>query len=180
MEQFDEQLISRLSEIKNRSAIDLIVDQALLDHKLYKSLLNSIFHKNEQIAMRAAWAISHCAEKDIKLVQKDKKFLLKTLWEIDSESIKRSITKSLSLMPLCDEMDGIFFDKCIDAILSRKTAIANKAYLIDIVLKYTKTYPELAAEVIIVLDTIKEGASKGITGKVRNSIKILSTLQANL
>lgn len=174
------ELTDELSIIKNRFQIDKIVEIALNDKQVYNNLLECLYHKNGQVAMRAAWIISHCAEKEITIVKKDQVYLIKALWEIEGESIKRSIAKTLSLMPLCDEMDGKFLDRCINAILSKKTAIANKIYLIDITLKFASKHPELASEIIIVLDTIRDGASKGILSKIKHTTKKLTILQASL
>lgn len=180
MNSTNNQLIDDLSTLKNRFDIDKIVIIALSDSQTFNTLLKAIYHSNTQIAMRASWILSHCAEKEIAQIAPHQNYFVKAIIEIKSESIKRSLTKILSLLPISSEMDGLFFDKCIEAVISKQTAIANKAYTIEILLKYAKKYPELSSEIIKVLELAKEGASKGVSGKIKTTIKKLTILQANL
>ncbi len=176
IKQFEEQLQNASSII----AIEVIINEALKDASVLEMLVSYLTHPHKQIAMHAAWALTHCCDRKIKSVEPYHSYFVSIVWQMNNESAKRSVIRTLSLLPLIDEMDGDFFDKTLQNIISKSTPIANKAFSIDILMKYVALYPELASEIDETLNLAILDASPGVLNKIKKTKKILATLQATL
>lgn len=180
MSEIIKQFEFRLQNASNIVDIEAIINEALKDHSVLKLLVDYLTHPHKQVAMHAAWALTHCSDRKIKSVEPYHAYFVSVVWHMTNESAKRSVLRTLSFLPLIDEMDGNFFDKTLQYIISKSTPIANKAFSIDILMKYVAIYPELASEIYETLNLAILDASPGVLNKIKKTKKILTTLQATL
>lgn len=180
MSKIVEQFELQLQKASNIIDIEVIINQALNDGNVLRMLVRYLTHPHKQIAMHAAWALTHCCDRKIQSIEPYHSYFVSVVWQMSNESAKRSVLRSISALPLIDEMDGDFFDKTLQYIISKSTPIANKAFSIDILMKYVVIYPELASEINETLNLAILDASPGVLNKIKKTKKILATLQATL
>lgn len=178
MDDITNNISERLSKTSSRIIIDQLVNETIENQTMIDSLFNLINAPNDQIAMRAAWTLSHIALKEKTLIIPYQERIVGKIYEYRSESVNRSLLKTLSILPLHESMDGIFYDHCLERLTLKETSIANRAYLIEIILKYIRVYPELAQEVTSLLEILKNDDSPGVRGKINYATKTINSLKA--
>lgn len=178
MNELGNSIYKNLETTTSRVVIDHLVADALQNHSIIGELLELMGSSNNQIAMRSAWVLSHIALKDKALIAPLQEHFVQKVRVCKNESVNRSLAKILSIMPLHPSMDGEFYDFCLEKISLKDTAIANKAYLIEIILKYISQYPELGNEAIALFQILKNDDSPGVRGKINYAIKKINSLKA--
>ena len=95
------------------------------------------------------------------------------------ESARRSFLRILSFTELSmvrRELHGKLADYCLNALNSSFSAVAIKAYSMEILYRLALLYPELANELSASISMLHEESSSGVLARGRIILKKLSEL----
>lgn len=164
----------------NRRNTDLILAAINEDPSRMDELLELFFSKEKMICQRASWPIGNLGEKHPELLIPHFPALFKALENPLHDSVVRNIVRTWKEMDIPEEYEGEVFEKCFDYILSPKNAIAIRAFSVHTCTNIAHKYPELAEELIPVLEEVGPQGSSGFKNCCKNSLILLHKLKAKI
>jgi hypothetical protein len=105
------------------------------------------------------------------------------LENFDNESAQRSFLRIISLTDfkmIPQKLYGVLADHCFKALNSGFSAIAIKAYSMEILYKLCIIYPELANELYASVNMLQGEASAGVKARGQLILKKLANLNPDL
>lgn len=152
---------------------------AVENEAILKKLQEYSFSDDRKLAFRASWTLSKVFDKYPGLINQSLTKMIETLDSVDNESVRRSFLRMVSLSEidkLSQKHHGILADCCFRYLLSADSAIAIKAYSMEIIYKLAVIYPELAKELSSAISMLDEDAPAGVTARGRMILKKLAGL----
>ncbi len=104
---------------------------------------------------------------------------MKSLDKIDNESTLRSFLRILTftdMEKLSGKHHGLLADYCFSALRSSASAIAIKAYSMEIIYKIAVIYPELVHELAATINMLQGEGSAGIVARGTIILKRLAEI----
>lgn len=166
-----------LSEKAGYGAIDLISDTAIVNRSVMEALFNYSLSDNTTLAFRSAYALVKSSEKKKGVLKDYYGRMIESMPSLSNESVIRSYLNILiaaGVKGLSDREQGILADCCFTWLNDAKSAIAIKAYTMEIIYQLSEIYPELTIELVASIRRNMESGSAGV--KARGRI-ILSKLK---
>ena len=111
------------------------------------------------------------------LIGSDIQLMIGSLENLDNEGVQRSFLRMISLSDLnsiSQSQHGILADHCFKMLKSGFSAIAIKAYSMEIIYKLALIYPELANELSATIRIIEGEGSAGIIARGQIILKKLA------
>jgi len=152
---------------------------AVENETILRKLQEYSFSDDRKLAFRASWTLSKVFDKYPGLINQNLKLMIETLDSIDNESVKRSFLRIISLSDLdvlSQKHHGILADCCFRYLRSAYSAIAIKAYSMEVIYRLAIIYPELANELSSTINMLDDEAPAGITARGRIILKKLAGL----
>ena len=148
------------------------------DQSRFDKLMDLFYNEEYRVTQRAAWVISHCADKHIFLVQahlpKMTEYMVKEGVHV---SIRRNIVRTFAKIEITEELMGLVADACFGFLGNTKETVAVKAFSMEILYQFCKKEPDLAHELIpLIEDNMEHFGTPGILSK---GGKILRKLRAD-
>ncbi len=153
-----------------------VAESAVLNEDILRKLLDYSFSSDKKLAFRASWILSKVYDKYPGIIKPELEKLVEALDIIDNEGVQRSFLRIISLSNLNDisiRHHGILADHAFRMLRSRLSAIAVKAYSMEIIYKLALIYPELANELSATINMLKGDESAGILARARIILKKL-------
>jgi 8-oxo-dGTP diphosphatase len=189
----------RLHEIENASVVDAdlqkmincmmslkevdwVATSAIENPVIFRKLLEYSYSKDRKLAFRASWTLTKVCDKFPELILPHLSDLVESLPMIDNESVQRSFLRMISLSDsgkLSSRNHGILADHCFTMLRSGFSAIAIKAYSMDILYNLSVIYPELGNELSTTVRILMEDGSAGIKAKGKSILKKISLISLN-
>jgi len=144
---------------------------------LFRKLLDYSFNPEKKLAFRASWTLSKVIDKFPELINPYLPRLMENLNGLDNESTHRSFLRIISMSDLnqvSQQHQGILADHCFKALNSGFSAIAIKAYSMEILYRLALIYPELAHELAASINMLQGEGSAGVIARGRIVLKKLS------
>jgi hypothetical protein len=152
-----------------RILIDLIEGDPVVFETLWQIMLEDSY----PLSMRASWVICHFARKHPCHLEPRLPELVGLLPGIRSESVRRNLLNILSMLPIPEDHSGYLFDLCYGLLERPGTAIAVRAYAMNILYNISNTVPELKPELITLFESQQDSASAGILSRSKILLKKL-------
>jgi hypothetical protein len=113
-----------------------------------------LFVKDEyRVVQRAAWPVSYCVIAHPDLIKKHWSSLVKNLQQPNlHDAVKRNSLRLLTDIPIPEKYQGPIMGLCFKYVESPTEAIAVKAFALTILSNLTKLYPEIIAEIKLMID----------------------------
>ncbi len=139
--------------------------------------LMEVFLQEEEwrLTQRAAWVLSHCADKYIFLIQPHLPKLVEYLTKEGLHvAIRRNITRTLTKIDIPEELMGLVADACFTFLANPKETVAVKAFSMEVLFQMCKKEPDLAHELIpLIEENMEHNGTAGILSKGRKILKKL-------
>jgi len=167
-------LVNSLMGIKEA---EWVVASAIDNPEIFKKLMEYSFSDDKKLAFRASWTVSKVCDKAPDLIIPHLLMLVESLPKINNESVQRSFLRILSLTDMHrfgTKHHGMLAEYCFSALRSGFTAIAIKAYAMEVLYRLALIYPELANELSATINMIQGEGSAGIVARGRQILKKLS------
>jgi 8-oxo-dGTP diphosphatase len=175
----DEELQAMVNHILRLGEVDWLATSAVENRAVFLKLLEYSFAADKRLAFRSSWILTKICDKNPELIYPHLPSVIDTLEDIDNESVLRSFLRIISLSDLQrinPRHHGMLAELSFRYLRSSETAIAVKAYAMEILYRLTLIYPELAYELIATLKVLLEDSSAGISARGQAILKKLSSL----
>ena len=137
-------------------------------------LIKAISHAEPKIAWRAAWVVDNLARKERHLVDPYLPQLTEIVLKTPHQGVHRHITNILRMTDPANIDNGHLIDACFHWMTYSETPVAVQANAMEIIANLCTIYPELANELISIIETGFEMGSAGYRSRAK---KILSKLK---
>jgi 8-oxo-dGTP diphosphatase len=175
----DSDLKSMINSMMSIKEADWLATSAIENTVVFQKLLGYSFSPDKKLAFHASWTLSKACDKYPELIHQYLYQIVDSLGKIDNESSLRSFLRIISLSDLSkidNARHGVLADYCFGALNSQYSAIAVKAYSMEILYRLSVVYPELATELSASIRLLMEDGSAGITARGRNILKKLAEI----
>ena len=173
----DNDLKKLINSMMSTQEADWIATSAIENPVLFSKLLEYSYSKDRKLAFRASWTLSKACDKFPELIYPFLPEIVESLPMFDNESVQRSFLRIISLSDatnLNSRCHGILADHCFSMLKSGFSAIAIKAYSMEILYKLSVIYPELGNELSSSIRILMEDASAGIVARGNSILKKIS------
>jgi hypothetical protein len=140
-----------------------------------KELMSLFFFENNVIVQRCSYSISILAQKDSNALFPYLEQLFDYLENPRTLGHRRNILRILKEIQIPDEWHGKLVDDCFKFIYDKKEEIAVICFSLELLGIYCKTYPELAIELNLAIDSLVPFRSAGIKSRaIREKKKLVN------
>ena len=170
------QIITNLSSMKE---VEWFCDSALENHAIFRKLLEYSWASDKKLSFRASWILTKVCDKFPEIIYPHLAQIVDALPEIDNESVERSFLRILSLSDvaqLSEKHHGLLADYCFSELNSATSAIAIKAYSMEILYRLSVIYPQLANELAVSIRALMEEGSAGIVSRGNAVLKKITEI----
>lgn len=173
----DENLRAMVGTIMGIKEAEWVAESAIANGEILKKLLEYSFSDDKKLAFRASWTLSKIFDKYPEVINPDLQRIIGALDNLDNESVQRSFLRIISMSDLdlvSARHHGILADHCFKMLKSGFSAIAVKAYSMEIIYKLAILYPELANELSGTIQMLQGEGSAGILARGHLILKKLA------
>lgn len=173
----DEDLRSMVTTIMGMKNAEWVANSAIDNPVIFKKLLKFSYSDDKKLAFHSSWILSKVCDKFPEMIEPYLQGIIEKIGSIDNESAQRSFLRIISLSDLNklgSKYHGLLADYCFAALRSGFSAIAIKAYSMEILYKLVLVYPELINELAATINMIEGEGSAGIRARGRIILKKLN------
>lgn len=173
----DEEFKAMVNSTMGSREVEWIAASAVENPAIFKKLFDYSFSDDRKLAFHSSWALTKVSDSHPELFINYIPQIISVLNSIDNESTQRSFLRILSLSDLekiTAKEQGILADHCFSAMRSGFSAIAIKAYSMEIIYKLALIYPELSHELAATINMLQGEGSAGVVARGRIILKRLS------
>lgn len=173
----DEDLKTMVSAMMGMKNAEWVAASAIDNPVIFKKLIEFSYSNDKKLAFHASWILTKVCDRYPDLIDPFLDEIIEKLEKLDNESAKRSFLRIISL---CDmekiknTQHGVLVDNCFAALRSGFSAIAIKAYSMEILYKLAIIYPELTHELAATINILQGEGSAGIIARGRMILKKLA------
>ncbi len=181
-EELDRELKQMINNMMSRQEAEWIATSAVDNPELFRKLLDYSFKGDQKLSFRASWTLSKTCEKFPELIYPHLSRMIEGLKGIGNESTERSFMKILAMTDMkrvSDHHQGMLADHCFNALRSGFSAIAIKAYSMEIIYHLALIYPDLAHELSSTIKMLQgEDTAAGIIARGQIILKKLAEISS--
>lgn len=173
----DEDLQTIVNNMMSMKEAEWVATSAIENPAIFLKLFQYSNSSDRKLAFRASWTLTKVCDRFPDLIYPYLNQIVDSLSRIDNESTLRSFLRILSLTDMDkinNHLHGLLADFCFGILNSVFSAIAVKAYSMEILFRLTLIYPELANELSTSIRILMEDGSAGITSRGRAILKKLA------
>jgi 8-oxo-dGTP diphosphatase len=174
----DTELRAAISRMMGMKEAEWFAGSAIDNPVVFSKLLEYSFSGDQKLAFRASWTLTKVCDKDPELIYSYIDDIIVRLETLENESAIRSFLRIISLSDpgrINIKSHGILTDYCFGILKSGFTAVALKAYAMEILYKLALIYPELGSELEATISILQIDGSAGILSRGRQILKKLSS-----
>jgi 8-oxo-dGTP diphosphatase len=179
----EEDLRSMVVGMMGTKEAEWIAESAIANAEILRRLVEYSFSEEKKLAFRASWTLSKVYDKYPELIHSDLQRIIESLDKLDNESVQRSFLKMISMSDLnmvSSKHHGILADHCFRMLRSGFSAVAIKAYSMEIIYRLAQIYPELANELSTTINMLEgDGSSAGTLARGHIVLKKLAGIITN-
>lgn len=171
-----------VSNMMSTKEADWVAASAIDNPVIFMKLFEYSYSRENKLALRASWTLTKVCDRFPEIIYPYLGQMVETLIRLENESALRSFLRILSLSDMAQinaRQHGILADFCFKILSSRFSAIAVKAYSMEILYQLSLIYHELANELSTSIRILMEDGSAGITARGRAILRKLSEMPVN-
>jgi 8-oxo-dGTP diphosphatase len=175
----DSALKEMINAVTGHSQAKWIAVSACENRDVLQKLFEYSYSSDKKLAFRSSWIISKVFDSHPEIISPYLIRIIDSLTSLENESAVRSFLRILSLSDMTgldSDHHGYLADYCFRALSSGFSAIAVKAYSMEILYRLTVIYPELGVELAASIRNVAPEASAGITARGRMILKKLADI----
>jgi len=176
----DEELKGMVYRMMGSSEVGWIASSAASNPVLFRKLIDFTEDKDPRIVFRSSWALTKVCDTNPSLFNNFLPVIIRKLLMCNNESAKRSFLKILTLTgttSLSESDRGQLTEVCFSLLRTKESAIAVKAYSMDVLYEISHDYPDIIHELAAALSMIPDDGSAGIKSKSRSLLKKLTAIK---
>ena len=168
-----------VNQIMGMKEAEWIATSAIDNPVIFRRLIKFSFSPDRKLAFRASWILTKVSDRFPDLINPFISQIIEALNTLENESAERSFLRIISMSDLSrfsSKHQGILADHCFTTLKSGFSAIAVKAYSMEILYRLSVLYPDLASELSASIKIILEDSSAGISARGRMILKKLGEI----
>jgi len=173
----DEELQSMVNRLMSMKEAEWIAVSAIENPEIFNKLLEFSFSDDNKLAFRASWTLTKVCDKFPEMIMPHLGMIIESLENLGNESAMRSFLRIISLSDIekiSEKHHGLLAEHCFGLLRSGFSAIAVKAYSMEILYKLVLKYPELRNELSATISMLQPEGSAGIISRGRQILKKLA------
>lgn len=144
----------------------------------FRELMSLVTGTDDTLSRRAAWTMSHCCESHPQLISPWLPELLEHISNPETHSaLKRNTLRALQYIELPEKLTGHIFNLCYNFVNDPDETAAVRAYSITILTEISKSEPELASEVALLIRQHLPHSPGSYKARARKALSDLEKLQ---
>jgi 8-oxo-dGTP diphosphatase len=178
----DEDLRAMVTKMMGLKNAEWVATSAIDNPAIFSKLVDYSYSDDKKLAFHASWILSKVCDKFPEFIYPYLPGVIEALKKLDNESAKRSFLRIISLTDfnkISNKHHGILVDNCFSELKSGFSAVAIKAYSMEILYKLALIYPELANELSVTINMLQGEGSAGIVARGRIILKQLAGISGN-
>ena len=175
----DAELQTMVNNMMSMKEAEWVATSAIENPAIFIKLFEYSHSPDKKLAFRASWTLTKVCDKFPEIIYPYLSQIVETLNTIDNDSTLRSFLRIISLSDLekiNSHQHGLLADFCFNTLNSGFSAIAVKAYTMEILYRLSLIYPELANELSTSIRILMEDGSAGITARGRMILRKLAEI----
>jgi hypothetical protein len=175
----DKELQSMINNMMSLKEADWIATSAIDNPAIFMKLLEYSHSSDKKLAFHSSWTLSKVCDKFPEIIYPFLSQIVDSLDQTNNESTLRSFLRIISLSDLTkinNRQHGLLADFCFSELNSGFSAIAVKAYSMEILYRLSLIYPELANELSASIRVLMEDGSAGIVARGSMILKKLAEI----
>jgi 8-oxo-dGTP diphosphatase len=168
-----------INNMMSRQEAEWMATSAIENPAIFKKLLEYSYSEDKKLAFRASWTLTKVCDRYPELIYPFLTEIVESLDKIDNESVQRSFLRIISMNDMKkfgQKYHGILADHCFRLLHSGFSAIAIKAYSMEIIYKLAIVYPELANELSATINMLQGEGSAGVIARGHLIMKKLAEI----
>jgi 8-oxo-dGTP diphosphatase len=168
-----------VNNMMSKKEAEWVAVSAIENPAIFTKLFEYSLSSDKKLAFRASWTLTKVCDKIPEIIDPYLSQIVETLNKIDNEGTLRCFLRILSLSDpgkINSRQQGLLTDFCFSVLNSGFSAIAVKAYSMEVLFKLSSIYPELANELSTSIRIIMEDGSAGITSRGRMILRKLTEI----
>jgi hypothetical protein len=145
------------------------------DEEMFADLMQLFFSDDIKTCQRAAWIVSHCAERNSWQVVPYIDKMVKNLYNNITDATKRNTVRVLQFVDIPQQLWGETIEICF-RFLSGKEAVAIKVFSMTILYNLSLKVPEITNELKVVIEEQLPYGSAGFKSRANKILKQISKL----
>jgi len=178
----DADLKAIVNNMMSMKEAEWVATSAIENPAIFIKLFQYSNSTDKKLAFRASWTLTKVCDRYPDLIYPYLDQIVGSLGKIDNVSTLRSFLRIISLADIDKiniRLHGILADFCFNTLNSGFSAIAVKAYSMEILFRLSQIYPELAHELSTSIRILMEDGSAGITSRGRMILRKLAEMPIN-
>jgi 8-oxo-dGTP diphosphatase len=175
----DAELQAIVNNMMSMKEAEWVATSAIENPAIFIKLFEYSHSSDKKLAFRASWTLTKVCDRLPELIYPYLSQIVDNLAAIESESTLRSFLRIISLSDLEKinaRQHGLLADFCFSKLNSGFSAIAIKAYSMEIIYRLALIYPELANELSATINMLKGEGSAGVVARGHMIIKKLADM----
>ncbi|MDP4224544.1 MAG: (deoxy)nucleoside triphosphate pyrophosphohydrolase [Bacteroidota bacterium] len=164
----EEELRSTIAGIRGSKEAEWLAESAIENQGILEKIIDFSFSEDERLAFHASWVLTKICDDYPGIIYPHLPRIIEVLDNTGNESARRSFLRCISLSDLNhlgSRHQGLLADHCFKMLRSGLSAIAIKAYSMDIIYKLAMIYPDLTNELTEAINMLHGDGSAGIQAR---------------
>jgi len=173
----DPELMDMIGRMISLKEVDWIATSALDNPLIIRKLLDYSLSTDKKLAFHSSWILTKAFDKKPDSFNACLPEITDAIERLDNESVLRSFLRIISLSDLAvlnQNYHGMLTETCFTYLRSRSSAIAVKAYSMEILYRIAMIYPELINELASTIRLMEADDSAGIKARGSSILKKLA------
>jgi 8-oxo-dGTP diphosphatase len=175
----DADLQTFINNMMSKKEAEWVATSAIENPAIFIKLIEYSGSADKKLAFRSSWTLTKVCDTIPELIYPYLPQIVENIGNIDNESTLRSFLRIISLSDpgkIDINQHGLLTNFCFGILNSGFSAIAVKAYSMEILYKLSLIYPELANELATSILVLLEDGSAGITARGRLILRKLAEI----
>lgn len=141
----------------------------------FAELMESFLSEDQELSRRAAWVLSHCADRHASLIEPHLEAMIRNLRNDVHVAVRRNTVRVLQEVEIPDELLGEAADICFGYLADHHEAIAVKVFAMTVLANICRREPDLGNELKLLIEEQLPYASAGFRSRAKRILAGLDT-----
>lgn len=166
--QLEKEILKEHSRVQTLRIVDWIGN----DQKRFDELVHLFLNGEYRVVQRAAWPLRFCVQQHPGLVKKHLEKIIQNLHQPGlHDAVKRNTVRFLQDMEILPKLHGEVMNTCFRFIESPTEKVAVKVYCMSILQKLSMQYPDIQAELKLVIEEQLPHESAAFKSRAKKVLK---------
>ena len=166
-------LVNLLRERHSKSYVFALAQRICKGEYSIEDLIENMSSKDIEFRKHASWLLQHTYDICPRSFDRYASQLYTLLSQSQHDSEKRSLLRVFYDIPIDVKMEGALFDLCLGFVENHEEAIAVRAFSISVLCRIAKSYPDLNAEIQVLLRSYLDIDIPAIKSRAKSGLKYL-------